>query len=41
LAFGTRLNVPELGSHSTELLTQMGYSDEEIQALYDAGVVEG
>lgn len=39
--FGARLNVPELGSHSTELLAQLGYSDEEIQALQAAGVVEG
>jgi crotonobetainyl-CoA:carnitine CoA-transferase CaiB-like acyl-CoA transferase len=39
--FGTRLNVPELGSHSTDLLTQMGYSDAEIQALQAAGVVKG
>jgi crotonobetainyl-CoA:carnitine CoA-transferase CaiB-like acyl-CoA transferase len=39
--FGTRLNVPELGSHSTELLTQMGYSDAEIQALQAAGIVKG
>ncbi|WP_426113032.1 CaiB/BaiF CoA transferase family protein [Pseudomonas sp. DSP3-2-2] len=39
--FGTRLNVPELGSHSTELLTQLGYSDAEIQALQAAGVVNG
>jgi crotonobetainyl-CoA:carnitine CoA-transferase CaiB-like acyl-CoA transferase len=39
--FGTRLNVPELGSHSTELLAQMGYSDAQIQALQAAGVVKG
>jgi crotonobetainyl-CoA:carnitine CoA-transferase CaiB-like acyl-CoA transferase len=39
--FGTRLNVPELGSHSTELLAQMGYSDAQIQALHAAGVVKG
>jgi len=39
--FGARLNVPELGSHSTELLAQLGYSSEEIQVLQAAGVVEG
>lgn len=39
--FGTRLNVPELGSHSTELLGELGYCDEDIQALQAAGVVQG
>lgn len=39
--FGTRLNVPELGSHSAELLGELGYCDEDIQALQAAGVVQG
>lgn len=38
--FGTRLNVPELGSHSAELLGELGYCDEDIQALHVAGVVK-
>lgn len=39
--FGTRLNVPELGSHSAELLGELGYCDEDIQAMQAAGVVQG
>jgi len=39
--FGTRLNVPALGSHSTELLDQLGYAAAEIEALRAAGVVSG
>jgi len=38
--FGARLNVPELGSHSSELLDQLGYTPEEIRALHTAGVVK-
>ncbi|EJN25455.1 putative acyl-CoA transferase/carnitine dehydratase [Pseudomonas sp. GM79] len=39
--FGTRLNVPTLGSHSNELLSQMGYAPADIEALRSAGVVKG
>jgi crotonobetainyl-CoA:carnitine CoA-transferase CaiB-like acyl-CoA transferase len=39
--FGTRLNVPALGSHSSELLSQMGYAPADIEALRNAGVVKG
>ncbi|MBD9589891.1 CoA transferase [Pseudomonas sp. PDM03] len=38
--FGTRLNVPELGSHSDELLAELGYSDSDISALHRAGVIK-
>jgi len=37
--FGTRLNVPDLGSHSRELLSQLGYDDEEITQLEASGKV--
>jgi len=39
--FGTRLNVPELGSHSAELLGEMGYDAAAIESMRAAGVVRG
>ena len=30
---------PELGEHSAEVLTEYGFSDEEIQTLFDEGVI--
>lgn len=30
--------VPELGQHSDELLTELGYGQAEIDALYSRGV---
>jgi len=37
--FDTRLNVPSLGSHSHELLQEMGYAAGDIDALRDRGIV--
>ncbi|WP_273825686.1 CaiB/BaiF CoA transferase family protein [Pseudomonas asplenii] len=37
--FGTRLDVPELGSHSRELLAQLGYTEDEITRLEAGGTV--
>ncbi|MGY2401096.1 CaiB/BaiF CoA transferase family protein [Pseudomonas sp. SDO5271_S396] len=37
--FDTRLNVPALGSHSHEVLEQLGYSVDEVDALRMRGVV--
>ena len=37
--FDTRLNVPQLGSHSDQLLTQMGYASGDIDALRERGIV--
>lgn len=37
--FGTRLNVPALGSHSDELLAELGYTGADIAALHGAGVI--
>ncbi|WP_082377821.1 CaiB/BaiF CoA transferase family protein [Pseudomonas sp. RIT-PI-q] len=38
--FGTRLNVPVLGSHSDELLAELGYTTADIDALHGAGVIK-
>jgi crotonobetainyl-CoA:carnitine CoA-transferase CaiB-like acyl-CoA transferase len=38
--FGTRLNVPELGSHSDELLAELGYTTADVAALHGAGVIK-
>lgn len=38
--FGTRLDVPALGSHSRELLGQLGYDAESIARLETAGLVK-
>lgn len=38
--FGARLNVPTLGSHSRELLAQLGYGDDEITQLESAGTIK-
>lgn len=38
--FGARLNVPDLGSHSRELLGQLGYGDDEITRLVASGTVK-
>ena len=38
--FGTRLNVPELGSHSDELLIELGYTPANIRSLHSAGVIK-
>jgi crotonobetainyl-CoA:carnitine CoA-transferase CaiB-like acyl-CoA transferase len=37
--FGSRLDVPQVGSHSHALLAELGYSGADIQRLVDAGVV--
>ncbi|WP_341958615.1 CaiB/BaiF CoA-transferase family protein [Pseudomonas sp. RC10] len=37
--FDTRLNVPSLGSHSAELLEEMGYASGDIDALRGRGIV--
>lgn len=37
--FDTRLNVPSLGSHSQELLQEMGYGAGDIDALRGRGIV--
>ncbi len=36
---GLRLDPPRLGQHGRELLQSLGYADEEISALVDAGVL--
>ncbi|NBB04698.1 MULTISPECIES: CaiB/BaiF CoA transferase family protein [Pseudomonas] len=38
--FGTRLNVPELGSHSKELLAELGYGNDQIAQLEASGTVK-
>lgn len=38
--FGARLDVPSLGSHSRELLEQLGYGSEQIARLEAAGTVK-
>lgn len=38
--FGARLNVPTLGSHSRELLAQLGYGDDEITQLESTGAIK-
>jgi crotonobetainyl-CoA:carnitine CoA-transferase CaiB-like acyl-CoA transferase len=38
--FATRLNVPGLGSHSDELLAELGYTAADICALHGAGVIK-
>lgn len=37
--FGARLNVPDLGSHSRELLGELGYDSEAIDRLQASGAV--
>jgi crotonobetainyl-CoA:carnitine CoA-transferase CaiB-like acyl-CoA transferase len=37
--FGVHRDVPRAGQHTREILSQAGYSDGEIQAMIDAGVV--
>jgi crotonobetainyl-CoA:carnitine CoA-transferase CaiB-like acyl-CoA transferase len=37
--FDTRLNVPHLGSHSAELLEEMGYASGDVDALRARGIV--
>lgn len=38
--FGARLNVPQMGSHSRELLEQLGYTAEAIDALVATGTIK-
>lgn len=38
--FGARLNVPELGSHSRDLLSELGYGAEDISRLEASGTVK-
>jgi crotonobetainyl-CoA:carnitine CoA-transferase CaiB-like acyl-CoA transferase len=37
--FGTRLDLPSVGSHTRELLASLGYTREQIEGLRTAGVV--
>ncbi|MGH8396424.1 MAG: CoA transferase, partial [Pseudomonas sp.] len=37
--FDTRLNVPQLGSHSQALLEELGYAARDVDALRARGVV--
>lgn len=37
--FATRLNVPQLGSHSAELLADMGYAPGDVNALRARGII--
>lgn len=39
--FGTRLGVPELGSHSRSLLEQLGYTAADIERLERGGTIRG
>lgn len=39
--FGTRLDVPELGSHSRSLLKQLGYTAADIERLERGGTIRG
>jgi len=39
--FGTRLDLPEVGRHTRELLGGLGYTPEQIDSLCAAGVVAG
>ena len=39
--FGARLNLPQVGSHSEEILSQLGYSEAQVAALRKAGVIKG
>ncbi|MDU4058655.1 MAG: CaiB/BaiF CoA-transferase family protein [Pseudomonas oryzihabitans] len=39
--FGTRLDVPELGSHSRSLLEQLGYTAADIERLERGGTIRG
>ncbi|RMQ47790.1 CoA transferase [Pseudomonas cichorii] len=38
--FGARLNAPQMGSHSRELLEQLGYTAEAIDALEATGTIK-
>ena len=35
-----RESAPELGQHSSEVLTEYGFAPEEITQLFEAGVVQ-
>jgi len=39
--FGTRLDVPALGSHSKSLLEQLGYTTADIERLAQGGTIRG
>lgn len=39
--FGTRLDVPDVGSHSKSLLEQLGYSVADIEKLESSGAIRG
>ena len=36
---GVRLNPPQLGEHNEEVLRSLGYADEQIREMIDAGIV--
>ena len=39
--FGARLNPPRSGEHTVDVLQQLGYDDDAIAAMIDAGAVSG
>jgi crotonobetainyl-CoA:carnitine CoA-transferase CaiB-like acyl-CoA transferase len=38
--FGARLDVPNLGSHTADLLAELGYADAAIRTLTESKIVE-
>ncbi len=38
--FGARLDVPKLGSHTVELLAELGYSADDARRMTDSGIVK-